>query len=114
MGWNINHVNFDNIVIQGKNLEIYAEKNQRITLWVEEEIKKATWRKDVIIVYLKCGETRKYLNHMHYITLPPTTFQKTYQFLSKYAKVMIKRFPRFSAQRSHGKYGMSPSANISR
>ncbi len=114
MGWNIDHINFDNIVVHGNNLLIHSDNNQHITLWVEEEIKKASWQDDAIMVYLKNGEARKYLNHMHYVLLQPTVFQKAYQFFTTYAKAIAHRLPRVSRQKLHSKYGISPSANISR
>jgi hypothetical protein len=114
MGWNIDHKDFDNIVIQGNNLNLYAGESDHITVWVGEEIKKVTWRSNAIIVYLKSGQNRLYLNHMHYVILQPTVYQKTRHFIDSRLKMIISHFPKFSRQRAHGKYGISPSANISR
>ena len=112
MGWNIDDIDFDNIVIHGNNVVIYAEKNHHITLWVEKEIRKAAWHGDAVLVHLKCGETRRYLNHMHYVTLQQTSFQKAYQFLATQAAAIMHRFPKFSREKTRGKYTMPSSTNI--
>ena len=112
MGWNIDNRNFDNIIIHGNNVVIHDEKDQHITLWVEKEIKRAAWHGNTIIVYLKGGETRKYLNHMHYVTLQPTVFQKTYQSFLTFIKPIRNRFPKFSREKTHGKYPIPSSTNI--
>ena len=60
MPWDSKYSNFDIVQIDGKNVKVFSDPNNYITIWSGEEVAKAIWAVDELNVTLKSGEVRLY------------------------------------------------------
>jgi hypothetical protein len=91
MGWNINNKEFDALSIRGKVINIYSNEGNYIPICVNEDIKEARWKGDGIVVHLKNGEIRKYLNTQLYIQTTATLSEKLLCFIKACTKIVTGR-----------------------
>lgn len=68
MPWDSKFSNFGVVKIEGKNVKLYSDNNNYITISVSEEIKNAVWAGGELNITLKSGKVRRYRDRVGYIT----------------------------------------------
>ena len=70
MGWEAKYSNFGVVKIEGKNVKVFSDKTDYITIELgEEEAVNAYWAGDYLKIRLKNGKVRRYSNSNYYITI---------------------------------------------
>jgi len=68
MPWDSKFSNFGVIKIEGKNVKLYSDNKNYITISVSKEIKNAVWAGGELNITLKNGKVRRYRDRVGYIT----------------------------------------------
>jgi hypothetical protein len=66
MPWDSKYSNFDIVQIDGKNVKVFCDPNNYITIWSGEEVANALWVDGELNVTLKNGTVRLYKDKYNY------------------------------------------------
>lgn len=69
MAWEPKYPNFGVLKIEGKNVRVYSDRNDYITIGLGDEIANAVWVEGELNITLKNGEVRRYKDRNYYKTI---------------------------------------------
>ena len=69
MPWASKYSNFDIVKIEGKNVKVFSDPNNYITIGTGEEVTDALWVGGELNVTLKNGEVRRYRDRISYLAM---------------------------------------------
>ena len=69
MPWDLKYSNFGIVKIDGKNVKVFSDPNNYITIGSGEEVADALWVGGELNVTLKNGTVRRYKDKYNYTTI---------------------------------------------
>ena len=69
MAWDSKFLNCGIVKIEGEKVKIYSDKNDYITIELDEKIAFAYWADGGLNITLKNGKFRRYIDRKHVITI---------------------------------------------
>jgi len=69
MPWERKYSNFGNARIDGKNVKVFCDANDYITIGLGEDVTNAVWTGEELDITLKSGKVRRYRDRNYYSTV---------------------------------------------
>ncbi|MCX6287928.1 MAG: hypothetical protein NTY96_12520 [Bacteroidetes bacterium] len=69
MPWDLKYSNFGIAKIDRKNVKVFSDPNNYITIGLVDEVDNAVWTGGELNITLKNGEVRRYSDRNYYITI---------------------------------------------
>ena len=69
MAWDSKYSNFGVVKIERKNVKVFSDQNDYITIGLVDEVTNAIWVDDELNITLKTGEVRRYSDRNYFITI---------------------------------------------
>ncbi|MCX6242693.1 MAG: hypothetical protein NTX43_12875 [Bacteroidetes bacterium] len=69
MAWDSKYSNFGVVKIERKNVKVFSDQNDYITIGLVDEVTNAIWVDDELNITLKSGEVRRYSDRNYFITI---------------------------------------------
>jgi len=69
MAWDSKYVNFGVLKIEGNKVYVYYDRQNYVTIYVQNEVRSANWAGGDVNVTLTDGKIRKYRDLQNYISI---------------------------------------------
>ena len=69
MPWDSKYLNFGIVTIDRKNVKVFSDLNDYITIGLVDEVANAIWVGDKLNITLKTGEARQYSDRNYYLKI---------------------------------------------